>query len=270
MRSETVRNRERRRAPASHVFDSLAGYMAEVDRAVHDWTPPNVEWYLQPWFRGHVDAAWSLVPGLYRMSEIRGVGAEYYSERELLETFKLRAPTYLQRLPRSDWEWLFVMQHYGLPTRLLDWTESALVALHFAVADHDGAAAAAVWAINPWWINKQALGELELFTADSPEAVPWAPGKVAPGAKAPVALRPAYDSARILTQRGVFTIHGSERGGLERLALEDAPCIRKLVLPGRSVAGVRRELRVAGISESAIFPELPGLCRELRRDFFGV
>jgi len=269
--SRTSRGRTRR-PDRTYRFDDLAGFMMEVERVVHDWTPPRVEWYLQPWFRGHVDATWSLSPGLYRLRTVRGLGAEYYTEQELLDSFKLRAPPYLPRLPRSDWEWLFLMQHYGLPTRLLDWTESALVALYFAVAEHDGRGDSAVWAINPWWINKQAFGKYELFSADSPCAAPWAPGKLADKvARAPIALRPAHESARIQAQRGVFTIHGSERGGLDALAeAGDDACIRKLVLPGGAVASVRRELSVAGISESAVFPELPGLCRDLKRFFFGA
>jgi FRG domain len=263
----------RRKAPRSQssTCESLAEFVANVDRASRDWTPKDVEWYLQPWFRGHADAGWSLTPGWYRQQRVRGLGAEFYNEQELLDGFKLRAPMYLERLPRTDWEWLFLMQHYGLPTRLLDWTESALVALYFAVGDHQGGADAAVWAMNPWWINKQALGGFELFTAESPRAANWAPGKLKAGiARAPIAVRPSYESSRIQAQHGVFTIHGADPGGVEALADLDDCQIRKLVLPARSVGNIRRELSVAGISESAVFPELAGLCRELRRFFFGA
>ena len=121
-----------------------------------------------------------------------GLGAEYYSEATLLEKFRASAPTYLERLPATDWEWLFLMQHYGLRTRLLDWTESSLIALYFAIRDNSGDVDAAVWAMNPWWLNRQTFGEYALFPADDPRAkehAPLRPEQELKG-KLPLRLRP--------------------------------------------------------------------------------
>jgi FRG domain-containing protein len=205
------------------------------------------------------------------MKGVSGIGADYYSEAQLLDTFKLRARRYLDHAPRSDWEWLFEMQHHGLPTRLLDWTESYLVALYFAVRDADGKHDAAVWATNPWWINRQALGDYKLFSADAPDASPWQPG--VPRDKLPssvLAIRPVYGSARIQAQRGVFTIHGTNVSGLDSLINMSADaCMRKFVPPAPSIYRIHGELTRAGITESLVLPELPGLCRELKNFFFG-
>ena len=254
---------------------SLAGFVKAVEQLVDEWTPKGADWYLQPWFRGHGHSSWSLEPGWYRpSSSVRGIGAEHYSEATLLENFQLRAPTYLERLPATDWEWLFLMQHYGLRTRLLDWTESSLIALYFAIRDNSGDADAAVWALNPWWLNRQTFGEYVLFPADDSRAneyAPLRPGQELKG-KLPLAITPIHASQRIAAQRGVFTIHGTEQVALDRLARrggKNRPCLRRMVIPRASVATVRRELAISGISESLIFPELSGLCREIKTGFFG-
>lgn len=248
----------------------LAEFVERVEAIVAAWTPEGAEWYLQPWFRGHGDVGWKLEPTLYRMPRVEGVGAEHYHERKLLEMFQGRALRYLDHAPRSDWEWLFEMQHHGLPTRLLDWTESHLVALYFAVRDARGDADACVWVANPWWLGKQAFGDFALHSAHDAKVQPWSPSS-AELPRTPVPIVPVHSSARIQAQRGVFTIHGSKRDAFDRLASEcgESGCLRRLVVPKSSVVRVRLELSRAGITESVVFPELPGLCRELRGFFFG-
>jgi FRG domain len=254
---------------------SLAEFVKAVEKLVRDWTPKDAEWYLQPWFRGHGDAAWVLEPGWYRPStSTQGIGADYYNEATLLEKFKLRAPTYLERLPSSDWEWMFVMQHYGLWTRLLDWTESSLIALYFAIRDNRGDTDAAVWVLNPWWLNRQTFGDYVLFPADDERAddyAPLRPGQKLKG-KLPLAITPVHASSRIAAQRGVFTIHGTEKAALDSLAKrkgEEPTYLQPIMIPKASVSRVSQELSIAGISESLIFPELSGLCREIKAGFFG-
>jgi len=254
---------------------SLSEFVKAVEYLVDEWTPKRVGWYLQPWFRGHGNASWPLVPGWYRPSSpVRGIGSEYYSEATLLENFRLRAPTYLERLPATDWEWLFLMQHYGLRTRLLDWTESSFIALYFAIRDNAGDVNAAVWAMNPWWLNRLTFGEYVLFPADDPrtrEHAPLHPKEKLKG-KLPLAITPIHANQRIAAQHGVFTIHGNEHAAFDRVARrkgKNRPFLQRIVIPSAHIDTIRRELAISGVSESLIFPELSGLCREIKRDFFG-
>ena len=67
-------------------------------------------------------------------------------------------PIYQNVKPANNWDWYFVMQHYGAPTRLLDWTEGALHGLYFALRNNYGYDDAAVWVLNPWKFNKKTVG----------------------------------------------------------------------------------------------------------------
>lgn len=95
------------------------------------------------WFRGHADYEWHLEPYLARRKKLS-------CEMQLMKKFKQNAFQFLQRVPQEEWEWMLLMQHYRVPTRLLDWTESPLVGLYFALLDRPRSsppAAASLWCL---------------------------------------------------------------------------------------------------------------------------
>lgn len=255
---------------------TLGHFIDVVHEIIDGWTLPDADWYPSPWFRGHGDEQWMLEPGWYRLQPPdSNLGAEWYNERTLMLEFKHRAPRYLETIPLNDWEWLFLMQHYGLPTRLLDWTESALIGLYFALRDNRGDCDAAVWVLNPWWLNKQSLGEYEIPRAGEQSIAKFAKfeeGKTL-HTRLPVAIKPIHSNSRISAQKGFFTIHGTERGALNRLSSSKPNKkngLKKITIPKRFIAGLRRDLSIAGITETTIFQELDGLAREIKYGFFGL
>ena len=187
----------------------------------------------------------------------------------------MRAPSLTDLRPQNSWEWYFLMQHAGTPTRLLDWTESALIALYFAVRDNEGIEDAAVWALDPWWLNKEVVGEHEvippastigLSKEDAKRYQAWLPDRYQSSAKLrelPVAVYPNYTAPRISTQRSCFTIHGSEPDGLGAASARKKARIQKTVIPGANVRALREQLLISGVDEVTIFPDIDGLGRSL-------
>jgi FRG domain len=177
------------------------------------------------------------------------------------------------------------MQHYGAPTRLLDWSDGALVALYFAVAsrggeaDKYGTADAVVYMIDPRWLNELAFKEV------CPAETPYRAGAVAFydwGAadrhlpdegrglvvSCPIPVDPSHLSRRIAAQRSRFMIFGREPDRLKKLADHCAACkIAKFDVEYKAIPEIKRDLKLAGISESTIFPDLEGLGRELSNWF---
>jgi hypothetical protein len=95
------------------------------------------------WFRGQANAKWDLVPAIFRRPD--------FDESSMFHHFQIRAPEY-RSSHRSVFDWLCLMQHYNLPTRLLDWSESVLVALFFA-AQGSGKIDGKVYALNARRLN---------------------------------------------------------------------------------------------------------------------
>lgn len=233
------------------------------------------------WFRGIGALNYKLVPTLYRHPEIHRVEELLALEKQIMSRFRQRGLPYHTRDLRDDWDALFYMQHYGVPTRLLDWSENPLTALYFAlmsaVRNMNGnkAKSAAVWTLDPAAWNKTALDHLS-YGGD-----PLTPGEDALKgysadptetrmAKYPVALLGAHNSARIVAQQGVFTIFGTEKTAMETLVKNGTfanSALSRIVITGDRVLDMRRSLLNHGITESTIFPDLEGLAQETKRHF---
>jgi hypothetical protein len=238
---------------------SLEEYLSVCAGLVKAWSAADTG-ELPLWFRGQRDAAWGLIPGAYRYPDL--------DEDEVRSEFMLKARPLLTQAPRSDWEWYFLMQHHGLPTRLLDWTEGSLIALHFALAQATTHQDAAVWVLDPWALNDWSLGKADLVitSPDCPSEAqaakylsPIYENRQQPSK--PIAAVPPYNSSRITAQRGSFTVHGSRKAPIESMFSKK---IAKVTLPRGSALLMRRQLRTVGISEFTLFPDLDGLCRDIR------
>lgn len=245
------------------LISSLNDYISAVNEI-------NEEWYgfsatIHPWYRGQCNAQWNLIPKIYRSS------IENF-ERELIRDFKLKSAPFLDIMPNDDFEWLFVMQHYGIPTRLLDWTESYLVALYFAVLDFKIAHHCCVWMIDPWSLNIRSINQRSIPISNHPELAKYILNddpkyfsrELPDEANFPVAIRPRRTTKRIIAQKGTFTIQGKIEAGVNAI-FKKLPDVRiaKIIINGSKKRNILKELFLAGISHSVIFPDLEGICNEI-------
>lgn len=213
------------------------------------------------WYRGQADVAWSLIPKLMR------VAAPNPSEAFLINRFKQNATLLLSLPPKHDFDWLFLMQHYSMPTRLLDWSESPLVALYFTVTEkpeRDGA----LWVLMP-----TALNQMSNYRPDYPHEIPsfedellknYLPETIAKEHRSrlfPMAAIAPRNSSRIQAQQGVFTISHRENTPIEDVGAPGAARdhIWRYIIPAASKFLLLQELRLLGFSKFQLFPELDSL-----------
>jgi hypothetical protein len=275
--------------------------IAKVVELTEHWNPV--------WFRGHANTQWHLEPKVQRNKKELGIKDDSY-ETNLTHRFRGRAQLYGPRIPyASNGAWLQTMQHHGLPTRLLDWSRSPLMAGYFAV-EHaintkDGTSFddAAVWALNPHCLNSLATDgsweftpAIEAGTAQalvdgafygdssarkSARAREWEwRSKVAHSAGDSIddsnvveadclAVMASESDLRMFVQQGAFTVHSANVLPLE----EDERyrmCLRKFEIQGKDLGAFAREVAACGLSEAAVYPDLDNLSRELARTQEGV
>ena len=197
-----------------------------------------------PWWRGHADDAWTLLPGIFRNKE------RAQTETLLTAEFMRHAPVLYSNCPaEKSWtDWLFLMQHYRLYTRLLDWTESLLIATFFAVNQYPDKPGA-VWALNPMRLNSsQGLEEIvprycgenvhELFK----EAF-FGPKQGTRNRKQILGVAPSLVDFRMIAQSAASTIHGGNHP-LEKMA-NNPEFLLKFEIPSDAKATLKEELSLS-------------------------
>jgi len=206
------------------------------------------------WFRGHADQSWELKPSALRYPTIekRELALKIQSDFKRLVYNKLNSAP-----PLSDKvSWMGLAQHYGIPTRFLDWTRNPAIALYFAINGHTDKTAC-VYLLNAEELNKKAFATDRIFSADEDisffEKYLELDGKEnSRGKKKTIAINPIYNSERILLQRGAFTLHGNKKFSLDSSQASSLVCIN---IKPENKSKLRTELRRIGIDQMSIFPE---------------
>ena len=237
------------------------------------WRPEIQRYRSRYAFRGMSDATQELATGL------RHLGGDFITrEQHLIRNFVKYA--YAEgRSQDSLWDWLSLAAHHGLPTRLLDWTYSPYVALHFATSDLEQFDTdAVVWCVNCVKTNTLLADRLKEALEDSQAEVFTAAmlHEVAPDLKSFDGLatdpflaffEPPSLDARIVNQFALFSVMSSPAESLGAWLLERPELYRKVILPAKLKWEIRDKLDQVNLNERVLFPGLDGLCSWLRRHY---
>lgn len=213
------------------------------------------------WYRGHEHGHYRLLPGLLRYKN----GVKH--ERNLYAVFRTEGASLIPE-NFDALETLALMQHYGMPTRLLDWTDSLHTALFFAVMgsltwkiEHP-----CVWIINPFRLNQRSTNanviydrddKLHLDYYESAKSQRW-PFDL------PVAMAAPWRNSRVYAQHGYFTLHGNDLRAIEECAPD---CVKRVDIPQHLVREIIHILSHSSTNSFTLFPDLNGLALNLRRRF---
>ncbi|MCZ8230377.1 FRG domain-containing protein [Flavobacterium sp.] len=276
-------------------FNNIGGIQNFWFRAEKDFTPLENRESL----KNKIDLVpfTPLLPNAYRC--IGRVDEEDYNdifrntkdvENNLKAEFLRNSMMFLNqnRIENNSWNNYFLMQHYGLRTRLLDWTESALVAIYFAVKDDNNKDDFKIWVLDPHKLNQTTYSNytsinstMIYFPQSSKKEDLYEDGKLVidefcrkylemdfeSNKKAfPLAIYPYLFDERMKAQKSCFTIFGNEINGLLNNSNKDM-FLRSIVIDGCKKNEIKKELRWLGISEESIYPGLNSNCKSIQEKY---
>jgi FRG domain len=229
------------------------------------------------WYRGCRNAGHCLQPSIMRHHPTKPFKEIHQLESQISSRFVQRSLPFVSRSFMDEWDKLFFMQHYGVPTRLLDWTENPFVAIYFAMSplkvepDKD----AALWLCDPVKWNSNVMssysGNKGILDQSSRFLTQYAPEAVVDDVpNFPIMMYGTYNSPRIVAQRGGFALFGNSSEPMEGIHPKGgfAPeCLQKVVIKKKFIPDIRSSLLRKGFTESVVFPDLDGLAKEIRREF---
>jgi hypothetical protein len=196
-------------------------------------------------FRGQASCNWELQAGIYRMCpKIYEAGVRAI-ERQILDEFRRRARAFLSDLPTSIWEWLTVAQHFGLPTRLLDWTENPLVALYFAVSGGPDIRDDGIL-----YAYRHGTADLDVELVTDPFSTLHIE-----------LLRPPHLDRRVIVQQSIFTVEPFDRHNSAR---EGSTLVWWNVSAEKKIT-ITNELERIGIADGTVFPGLQSVASQIRQ-----
>jgi len=213
-------------------------------------------------YRGHSNAKHTLVPFLLR------AGFSPEKEHNLYVDCYIRWRSFFERSENS-WEILSIMQHFGIPTRLLDWTDSLATAIYFALSGD--CQDPVIWITNPFNLNRANKASnkpriLSIGLDDFPDYEDCFVKLENKGAwlyKKPIFIQIPWLNKRISNQKGFFTVHSNDKP----MENDSKKFVRCVPIEKDAIPGAKRFLEYAGVNEDIVFPDMDGFGRFLKKRY---
>jgi len=232
--------------PVDRTIESVEAFLKTVWASE---TPKNTEVRI---FRGQAEDK-PLLPRLFRYNSVEKV---QQCEAKMLSEFKNESPYLFPSRPDNDWDWLSLGQHYGLSTRMLDWTANPLTALFFAVERY-GASSPTVYIYH--------TKENQIITEARKRESHCSPFDQ----KKTVIIQPARHSLRIAMQAGWHIVHRIHEGGhfipLQDMKFHDGR-ITAIHISRKKARPIRHDLSLMGIRHATVYGDLQAVCMAIQND----
>jgi hypothetical protein len=243
---------------------SLSEYISAVNHISHTFTD-------HLWYRGHSKDTYLNLPKILRKQTWVDDDYSYRTEYDIFKTFKRKCR--IQR--ETDYEYLHLMQHFGLPTRLLDWTESSLTALFFAIKNSEECKQPLVWILDPWDFNKILHHEKVVFDFYGQAVHKKVDSYINPlhddidnMPDLPIAVMPSFYDERVIAQKSGFILFGKNDTPLEELVKRGNYFnLAKINIDTESASDILTDLIMAGVDFHSVFPDLFGLVNQIKMNW---